>query len=717
MVDGVGIDAAAAGKKGAVVSTDVRFVSVTLPRMKTELLPTTVLNVLANILALMATASVLSAQPISAEPRPAYGIFGDVSLNIHEAEFTNLPGIPSCCPRYESGTGLGPSVGLFYELPTGGQTLLYLRAGYFSHSATLATTEQTTVIVGNEARDGKFEHRIDASLASVAIEPLFGVRPASALTLHIGGRLGAVIAKQFSQQETIVKPEDVGVFENGRRTRNDTTAEIPNASATEAAAVAGISYQLPLNRQRTLFLQPELFFSLGLLNVATDVDWNTGGIRFGVALKYRPATEPTIAATIPDSPTETEPTPPGAESPAAGPALAAAIVAAGVDHDGTERPVASIRTEEFIATSLRPLLNYLFFDENSSTIPERYARIPAEMTEQFQIERLYNLETLPTYYHLLNIIGRRLRQHPEARITITGCSPEQPVQPNADGLATRRAESVREYLTQVWGIASGRMSIAALTMPEKPSNPTELDAELDGIAENRRVEITASIPQILEPVVTTDTIRTINPPVVRFRPTVVAESGVLNWQVRATQQGKLLRQFGGIGSPPALLDWNIEQEQHTVPRSNATLKYQLLVEDLKGEKRLAEGELSVEELTVQKKRTQRIADREIDRYSLILFDFDRAELNDANRRISEFIRERITPAATVTITGYTDRIGQEEYNQQLSAQRAQATAQALGARPDQAAGQGETTTLFNNDLPEGRFYSRTVTVVVEAPVK
>lgn len=668
-----------------------------------------------TLLGWIVTAAMLSAQPTSSnsQPRSAYGVFGDLNLNIHQAEFAKLPGIPSCCPRYESGTGTGPSVGLFYELPIGEWTALNLRAGYFVHNATLSTTESTTVIVGNETQDAKFEHRVDASLSSIGFEPLFGVRPAGPLTLHIGGRLGMILTKQFSQQETIVQPEDVGVFENGRRTRNDTTAEIPNAAGTEAAVIAGLSYELPLNRKRTLLLQPELLFSLGITKVATDVDWNTSGIRFGVGLKYRPAEEPAVVATVPVPEAPVEKTDPMVSAPTKPAVLTAGIVAVGVDHDGTERPVASIRAEEFISTSLRPLLNYLFFDENSSTIPDRYTRIPADMTEQFQIERLYNLETLPTYYHILNIIGRRLRQHPEATITITGCSPEQASGENSNVLANRRAEAVRQYLADVWKIAIGRMKIAGRTIPEKPSNP----AESDGIVENRRVEITASISQILEPVVTTDTIRTINPPVIRFKPAVTAEAGVMNWQVNAIQQEKTLRQFSGIGSPPVLLDWNIEQEQQTVPRSNATLMYQLLVEDLKGGKRSAEGKLPVEQVTIQKKRTEQIADRKIDRYSLILFDFDRADLNDANRKIGAFIRGRISPSATVTITGYTDRIGETEYNQRLSAERARTTAQALGLRPDQALGRGETTTLFNNDLPEGRFYSRTVTVVVETPVK
>lgn len=679
--------------------------------------------VVASLAAALLAATGLHAQPqVSPSPLPgnrlgaAFGAFGHLSLNFHSAEFATLPGIPSCCPRYETGTGIGPTIGLFYQFPIGDPFFLDLRAGLFGNSATLTTTEPTTVIVGNQTLDAEFEHVVQATLASIGAEPRLGLHLSGPLALQIGGRVGSVISSSFSQRETIVQPSDVGVFENGRRTRNDTAATIPNAAAAEAAVVAGISYQLPLNRQRTLWLQPEALVSIGLTDVAADADWRANAVRFGVAVKYHPPSTPLVADLPEPLPADPSPTTPAVPSDSL-PGISAAIAAVGVGRDGAELPVASIRTEEFISTSLRPLLNYLFFDPNSATIPERYVQIPAEATGQFRIERLHNVGTLPTYYHLLNIVGKRMRQHPEATITITGCSPEMAsgeTGAEAGGtLARQRAEAVRHYLLSVWDIAPERIAIETRAMPATPSNP----AEADGMEENRRAEITASIPEILEPVVTTDTIRTVNPPVIRLKPTVQATAGVLNWGITASQGGQPLRSFSGLGKPPATLDWNIEQEQATIPKGKGPLHFQLSTEDVAGGKAAATETLPVEQLTVQTKRTERIADREIDRYSLILFDFDRAELNAPNQRIGQFIRGRIGPEATVAITGYTDRIGEPEHNQRLSEERARATAQALGARPEQAVGRGETTTLFNNDLPEGRFYCRTVTVVVETPIR
>ena len=69
------------------------------------------------------------------------------------------------------------------------------------------------------------------------------------------------------------------------------------------------------------------------------------------------------------------------------------------------------------------------------------------------------------------------------------------------------------------------------------------------------------------------------------------------------------------------------------------------------------------------------------------------------------------------IVGYTDRLGEEQHNQELSAQRALSTARALGVPTSSASGAGESQLLFDNNLPEGRFYSRTVNVTIKTPVE
>jgi len=73
----------------------------------------------------------------------------------------------------------------------------------------------------------------------------------------------------------------------------------------------------------------------------------------------------------------------------------------------------------------------------------------------------------------------------------------------------------------------------------------------------------------------------------------------------------------------------------------------------------------------------------------------------------------------VTIVGHTDSIGKADYNMALSKKRAQAAYDLIlgsgtrardGIRHD---GQGPADPLFDNGLPEGRAFNRTVTVSLE----
>jgi outer membrane protein OmpA-like peptidoglycan-associated protein len=173
--------------------------------------------------------------------------------------------------------------------------------------------------------------------------------------------------------------------------------------------------------------------------------------------------------------------------------------------------------------------------------------------------------------------------------------------------------------------------------------------------------------------------------------------------------------FQGEGTPPASIDWETNESQLAIPSAGDSLRYALRVVE-RGRPIVDEGSLPVNLITLRRKREERVGDRVIDRYSLILFEYDRAELDALNAGIARDVRARITPTATVTITGHTDRIGEDAYNQRLSEERARNVARALGVAPERARGLGESSLLFSNQLPEGRFYSRTVSIVVETPV-
>ncbi|MFW5702255.1 MAG: OmpA family protein, partial [Bacteroidota bacterium] len=68
------------------------------------------------------------------------------------------------------------------------------------------------------------------------------------------------------------------------------------------------------------------------------------------------------------------------------------------------------------------------------------------------------------------------------------------------------------------------------------------------------------------------------------------------------------------------------------------------------------------------------------------------------------------------IYGYTDRIGEEDVNKRISERRAQAVARRLRIPDAKVEGLGESDLLFDNELPEGRFYCRTVRIIIETSV-
>ena len=57
-------------------------------------------------------------------------------------------------------------------------------------------------------------------------------------------------------------------------------------------------------------------------------------------------------------------------------------------------------------------------------------------------------------------------------------------------------------------------------------------------------------------------------------------------------------------------------------------------------------------------------------------------------------------------------------NKALSQRRADVAASMLSnVKPKEIVGQGEKQLLYDNDFPEGRYYSRTVTVIIETPAE
>lgn len=647
--------------------------------------------------------------PGSGQPPPRMvGVHADYQRNLYQADMRGLPGFPSCCPRYEGGSGSGFALGALYQIPLEGAWLLQFRASYSIHNGTLTDSEPMSVLIGNAPVSALVEHRIDARIASVGIEPLVGYTPMEGVGLFLGGRIAYVTGALFDQEERLVQPEGVGTFENNRRTRNEVTdAPIPDASSLYTGLLGVANYRVPLSRDGVWHLVPEISYMLGLNRLSGGAAWTAGNVRTGVSVQYALLPSP------PEPPPPPEPQPPPVEI--VPPRLAASVTATGVDAEGHSAGTARVMVEEFESVQIRPLLSYVFFDENSTSIPGRYSLLAPADAANFSMDRLHEGNTVGAYHHLLNIIGLRMRSHPDATLRITGCNASAGAEKENRALSRARAEAVAQYLATVWNISRARLRVEARDLPE---NPSSADDE-EGVAENRRVELSSGNDAILDPLVTRSIERRLSSDIIRFVPEVISEAGVRAWTLTVTRNGQSVRTISGEGMPPETIDWRFSEDLRDISAQGGALQYRLSVTDAAGQLRESIPQtIDVQEITVRKKREQRREDRILSRFNLILFDFRSPQLGRRNEGIIDrYIRPEIGGDVTVRIAGYTDRIGEDAFNLNLSQQRADNAARALGIQGASVKGMGESAPLYDNALPEGRFYNRTVEIEVETPVK
>jgi outer membrane protein OmpA-like peptidoglycan-associated protein len=368
-----------------------------------------------------------------------------------------------------------------------------------------------------------------------------------------------------------------------------------------------------------------------------------------------------------------------------------------------------------------PLRNALFFEEGSAAIPSRYVLLTKQQAKAFREEQLLKEQSkaetgrsarqLMVYYNILNILGDRMRANPASAITLTGSAAQGTQQGKA------LAESVKQYLVTVYGIQASRITTQGRTKPRLPSEQPNATKELTLLrAEDRRVDIESTSAALL----------------------MEAGSGVLKpVQINATQvdplDGHVIFKVGGEGNPdkPWTLDITDEKgaRQHYGPfkRNQESIPGKTILGNRK------EGTFKVTMHTESKDGTpvtkeeplHLVSQNEVIekgfRFS-ILFNFDKAEtLAPYSKFLTQTVTPLITDGSTVIIHGHTDASGEEEHNHTLSKNRALQVQKTLKSALDAAGrkavkfevlafGEDAGPSPFENNLPEERFYNRTVII-------
>ncbi len=643
-----------------------------------------------------------------------YGFYAGGMLLSQDADFTKLPGVQSCCYSFDSGAGTGFELGALYYSPISTSLAWQAKLGFSYYMSDFNKTE----VIGNaydynyNTIDALSEFQLDVSMLILKLNPSLVFRPfTNPFYVNAGLEAGFILTSGYEHTETLLSPS-IAKFIDGSRTRSS-EGSVEDMMFPFLAVKAGLGYDLPLSS--SLLMSPEAGIGFNLNNIVKNYSWRIHALPY-LSVSFR-FVEPEPESAPPQTPPPpVEPPPP---LPPELPGLDAEVKAYYLTKDMKESDLELVQIQEFLTRKIHPLLNNIFFSENSSDIATRYNRIAKSETVEFSDEKFFNRNTLDVYHDILNIIGHRLRKNPKADITIVGCNSDENLEKGNTALSARRAETVKKYLVDVWDINPKRIKTETRNLPKQPSNMEDKD----GVEENRRVELYSNSNDVFEPMTIRDTTVETTPPVLKFKITSNTKAAIREWTVRTYQQDKELKSFTGKGAFPSVLDWDMAKEKEYLPLFNQAIYYKIsILDEYSRTWESTPKKLEVEALTAKNKylaieKGLNYKDKEVDVFSLMSFAFNSADLNREHRAILTLAKEKITDSSRIQIKGYTDRVGDELHNRQLSMDRAMSTAAALNIDQKYVSGLGESEPLFDNNLPEGRFYNRTVYITIENPVK
>jgi outer membrane protein OmpA-like peptidoglycan-associated protein len=556
--------------------------------------------------------------------------------------------------------------------------------------------------VGYDGRGAKFDEVVapcncpadlTANSSYITIEPALRLGiPKTGLYFFAGPRVAFSINNSFDYTQ-LKQP--------------NTSADFSSTSKTILSGQVGAGYDILVSSPKSatkVDLSPFVSFHPYFGQAPRDIEsWSITTVRAGIALKFGQGTK-AVAKVAPP--------------------MVVAVPLREVVF--TVRAPKTVPFKREVSETL-PMRNSVFFDETSSAIPSRYVMLSKDDAVGFNEQKLQNIQVenttgrsarqLMVYHNILNIIGSRLKANPDATILLSGAS--------GNGVADGRvmAEAIKTYLVNNFGIDGSRIAIEGRLKPVIPSEQPGGTKELALLrAGDRRVDIESTSPALLaevgggmmRPVQIVAT--QVDPLDSQLILNVDGASDLLkSWTADITDDKGYVQHYGPYTS-----------DQQGLPGAY------ILGTRPEGDYKITMTGITKAGLTVKKESSvhligQNTAVAKGYRYS-ILFDFNKSNAVAAyDKFLTGTVAASIPDGATVIIHGHTDIIGAEDYNMKLSQQRASEVQtilqHALAASGKNSVkfetlGFGKDTSHapFDNELPEERFYNRTVIIDI-IPVK
>ncbi|MBX3043316.1 MAG: OmpA family protein [Candidatus Kapabacteria bacterium] len=622
-------------------------------------------------------------------PHQAGAIFGP-NLIFNNSRIPLIPGTDDC-GVFENGNAIAFWGGLFYTY-TYIPDYIYLDARLFYEKRPVDLTAnssgyQVLSPVSNLYEPLIRKHHYSGSLEYIAFD--FGVKVQPIMEIPASLRIGIeagnpIVSANYENTEQIVSPQ--GVLFPDETLKNTVASGNINDAGTAFAASLSASYSYKLNSG--LILEPSLTYRKSLNSIVSSSDWNQDIVRLSISVGMNFGGDK-APGRLPEKPKET-------------------IIEA---PDEESKPIVrSISTgevilQETIVTQTYPILPYIFFNSLSADIKNVYTLNSPSNFDEAKLPK----DNLKIYYNILNIIGSRMIKYPDAKLTISGTQDgSENIEYRDNSIARNRADNIAEYLNKNWKIEKSRLKVNTL---RKATLPTS-EVYPEGFEENRRVELASDDIRIFEPVVHTK-FSEFKPSTNNIIISPTLDSDLVEWDIQFIFNGKDVKRYQGKGNIPSSFSINDIINTNDITSDNL-LRFNLNVKDIKGTSEKLSRSIPV---NINRNKF------ELGRLNLIVFDFDKSEINDMNKQMIEnFALKAVKNNSEIAITGSTDRLGEIDYNLKLSQSRAENVnrlLKTLANNPNikEIKGLGSSALKFDNNTPEGRFYSRTVLIEVQTPLE
>lgn len=634
--------------------------------------------------------SPLQAQEVEySRPSWYFGVAGGANFNFYEGSTYKLNDAFTPPTTFHKGSGIGlflaPSIE-YYKPDT--------RFGFILQA-------------GLDSRRGDFDQQftdcdcpadLETDLSYITVEPSLRFAPTKGNFYIYGGpRFAFNQNKEFTYQQG-PNPD----FPN-QVAPADVTGDFSDVEKTIISAQIGMGYDMQLSKTTSktqLVLSPFVAFHPYFGQYPRSIEtWNITTVRAGAVLKIGSGKRITPEEVIVKIP-EVE-----------------FVVNSPLNVPGELRV-----TETF------PLRNYIYFDENSTEISNRYVLLNKDQVKDFKEDQVEvftpktavegrSKREMTVYYNILNILGDRMGKNPNSSIVLVGSSEKGP----AEGKVM--AENVKKYLVDVFAINASRIAIEGRSKPKLAEEQKGGTRELTLLREgDRRVSVESSSPALLmefqsgpdAPLKPVQINAVQVAPVTSYVTFKVdgADEAFSSWQMEITDEDGVVQNYGPY-----------TEEEVSIPgttilgtKPKGDYKVKMIGTNKTGEVVTKESTAHIVAWTPSKVE-------EGMRFSII-YEFDDANaIAMYDKYLSEVVAPKIPANSKVIIHGHTDIIGLEDYNQALSVRRAtdvkntlQKSIAKLGTTgvtfEMDGMGENENVAPFGNRLPEERAYNRTVIIDV-----